>query len=121
MNDNGFPQGRHSYSAAAAGSGVAATTHRVDVTDPAQIDAVFAAAIAARGRVHSVVWAAGPFVNQRHIGDMTHDDWRRAIEVETVGFFNAVKAVLPHFRASGGGSFVTLGSAGHAGGRSPLG
>ncbi|NHV25061.1 SDR family NAD(P)-dependent oxidoreductase [Burkholderia sp. D-99] len=95
------------------GEGVAATTHCVDVTDPAQVDAALAAAIGAHGRVHTVVWAAGPFVNQRHIGDMTHDDWRRAIDVETIGFFVAAKAALPHFRASGGGSFVTLGSAGH--------
>ncbi|WP_126283283.1 SDR family NAD(P)-dependent oxidoreductase [Burkholderia stagnalis] len=94
-------------------TGVKASTHAVDVTDPAQVDAALAAAIDAHGRVHTVVWAAGPFVNQRHIGDMTHDDWRRAIDVETMGFFHAAKAALPHFRAAGGGSFVTLGSAGH--------
>jgi NAD(P)-dependent dehydrogenase (short-subunit alcohol dehydrogenase family) len=95
------------------GAGVAATAHCADVTDPAQIDAALAAAIDAHGRVHTIVWAAGPFVNQRAIADMTHDDWRRAVDVETAGFFNAAKAALPHFRASGGGSFVTLGSAGH--------
>ncbi len=94
-------------------TGVKASTHAVDVTDPAQVDAALAAAIDAHGRVHTVVWAAGPFVHQRHIGDMTHDDWRRAIDVETMGFFHAAKAALPHFRAAGGGSFVTLGSAGH--------
>ncbi|WP_175834508.1 SDR family NAD(P)-dependent oxidoreductase [Burkholderia anthina] len=95
------------------GEGVAVSMHRADVTDPAQVEAALAAAIEEHRRVHTIVWAAGPFVNQRHIGDMTHDDWRRAIEVETVGFFNAAKAALPHLRASGGGSFVTLGSAGH--------
>ncbi|MGZ2747724.1 SDR family NAD(P)-dependent oxidoreductase [Burkholderia stagnalis] len=94
-------------------AGVKASTHAVDVTDPAQVDAALAAAIDAHGRVHTVVWAAGPFVDQRHLGDMTHDDWRRAIDVETMGFFHAAKAALPHFRAAGGGSFVTLGSAGH--------
>lgn len=94
-------------------AGATASTHQVDVTDPAQVDAALAAAVDAHGRVHTVVWAAGPFVNQRHIGDMTHDDWRRAIDVETMGFFHAAKAALPHFRAAGGGSFVTLGSAGH--------
>ncbi|MGT0196528.1 SDR family NAD(P)-dependent oxidoreductase [Burkholderia pyrrocinia] len=93
--------------------GVAATTHCVDVTDLAQVDAALAAASDAHGRVHTVVWAAGPFVNQRHIVDMTHDDWRRAIEVETIGFLVAAKVALPHFRASGGGSFVTLGPVGH--------
>ncbi|MGH6781711.1 MAG: SDR family NAD(P)-dependent oxidoreductase, partial [Sphingomonadaceae bacterium] len=52
-------------------------------------------------------------VNQLHISEMSHDDWRRAIDVEVVGFFNAIQAAVPHFRSAGGGSFVTLGSAGH--------
>ncbi|WP_176594204.1 SDR family NAD(P)-dependent oxidoreductase [Sphingobium sp. EM0848] len=93
--------------------GVQASTHQLDVTDPAQVEAAVAAAVAAHGRVHTLVWAAGPFVNQLHIAEMSSDDWRCAIEVEVIGFFNAVKAALPHFRAAGGGSFVTLGSAGH--------
>lgn len=94
-------------------AGAQATTHRLDVTDPAQVAEVVDAAVAAHGRVHTLVWAAGPFVNQLHISEMDHDNWRRAIEVEVIGFFNAVRAALPHFRAQGGGSFVTLGSAGH--------
>ncbi|MCY1281741.1 3-oxoacyl-[acyl-carrier-protein] reductase FabG [compost metagenome] len=93
--------------------GVNASTHQVNVTDAAQVKATLDAAIEAHGRVHTVVWAAGPFVNQRHISEMSRDDWQRAIDVEVMGFFNAAKAALPHLRASGGGSFVTLGSAGH--------
>ena len=94
-------------------AGAQATTHQLDVTDPAKVAAALEAAVAAHGRIHTVVWAAGPFVNQRHISRMGHDDWRRAIEVEVIGFFNAVQAALPHFRVQGGGSFITLGSAGH--------
>ena len=94
-------------------AGEQASTHQLDVTDPAQVAAALEAAVTAHGRVHTLVWAAGPFVNQLHISEMGHDDWRRAIEVEVIGFFNAVQAALPHFRAQGGGSFVTLGSAGH--------
>lgn len=93
--------------------GVAASTHQVDVTDPAQVQAALDAAIAAHGRVHTIVWAAGPLVHQLHISEMKAEDWRRAIEVEVMGFFNTVQAALPHLRAAGGGSFVTLGSAGH--------
>lgn len=92
---------------------VQATTHQVDVTDPAQVAKVVDAAVAAHGRVHTIVWAAGPFVNQLHIAEMSHDDWRRALDVEVVGFFNAIQVAVPHFRGAGGGSFVTLGSAGH--------
>lgn len=94
-------------------AGVKASTHQADVTDAAQVKAALDAAVEAHGRVHTVVWAAGPFVNQRFIHEMTPEDWRRAIEVEVIGFFNAVKSALPHFRDCGGGSFVTLGSGGH--------
>jgi 3-oxoacyl-[acyl-carrier protein] reductase len=99
--------------AAIEAEGVTASLHQADVTDAAQIAAAFDAAREAHGRIHTVVWAAGPLVNQRLIADTTRDDWRRAIEVETLGFFQAAQLALPHFRAAGGGSFVTLGSAGH--------
>ena len=89
------------------------SVHRGDVRDQAQVEALFEAAVAAHGRVHTIVWAAGPLVDQVMIGDTTHEQWRRAIDTEVHGFFNAVQAALPHFRAQGGGSFVTLGSAGH--------
>ncbi len=93
--------------------GADASCHQLDVTESAQVEAAIAAAVAEHGRVHTLVWAAGPFVNQLHIAEMGHADWRRAIEVEVIGFFNAVQAAIPHFRSAGGGSFVTLGSAGH--------
>ncbi|QBR01104.1 SDR family NAD(P)-dependent oxidoreductase [Paraburkholderia pallida] len=93
--------------------GIKSSTHQVDVTDTAQVQATLDAAIETHGRVHTIVWAAGPFVNQRHISEMSHEDWRRAIDIEVMGFFNAAKAALPHLRAAGGGSFVALGSAGH--------
>ena len=93
--------------------GADASAHQVDVTKPDQVAGALDAAIAAHGRVHTIVWAAGPFVNQLRIADMRSEDWRRAIDVEVIGFFNAVQAALPHFRETGGGSFVTLGSAGH--------
>ncbi len=93
--------------------GVKVSLHQVDVTEPEQVQAAFDAAVAAHGRVHTIVWAAGPLVHQRYISEIDHQAWRRAIDVEVVGFFNAVKAALPHFREAGGGSFVTLGSGGH--------
>ncbi len=90
-----------------------ASTHAGDVTDPAQVQAVVDAAIATHGRIHTVVWAAGPLVEQVSIADTTLALWKKSIDTEVHGFFNAVKATLPHLRAQGGGSFVHLGSAGH--------
>jgi len=90
-----------------------ASVHAGDVTDPAQVQAVVDAAIATHGRIHTVVWAAGPLVEQVSIADTTLALWKKSIDTEVHGFFNAVKATLPHLRAQGGGSYVHLGSAGH--------
>lgn len=95
------------------GFGRKVSLHAADVTDPASIDAARDAAIAAHGRVHTMVWAAGPLVDQLHLSETPLAKWKRAIDVEVHGFFAATQALLPHFRENKGGSFVHLGSAGH--------
>jgi len=97
----------------ARAKGRRASIHAADVTDPTQVHAVVDAAIAEHGRVHSMVWAAGPLVNQRYLANTPMDEWRHAFDVEVHGFFAAAQALIPHMREQGGGSFVTLGSAGH--------
>lgn len=87
--------------------------HRCDVTDQAAISALVTEATAAHGRIHSLVWAAGPLVDQLHLGETPIDKWRKAFEVEVHGFFALATALLPHMREQGGGSVVHLGSAGH--------
>lgn len=93
--------------------GVNASIHQMDVRNRAEVQAGFAAAVAAHGRVHTVLWGAGPVVPQVPIADWTEDMFRQSMEIEAFGFNNAVHTALPHMRASGGGSFVHLGSAGH--------
>lgn len=97
----------------ARGLGRRASTHAADVTRPADVRSAIDAAIAEHGRVHSAVWAAGPLVNQHYLAETPLDEWRHAFDVEVHGFFTAATALIPHMRAAGGGSFVTLGSAGH--------
>ncbi len=94
-------------------TGRKASVHCADVRDRAQVQAAFADAVAAHGRIHTVVWAAGPVVPQVHIGDWTEEMFRTSMEIEAFGFNHAVHTALPHMRAMGGGSFVHLGSAGH--------
>jgi NAD(P)-dependent dehydrogenase (short-subunit alcohol dehydrogenase family) len=89
-----------------------ASLHAADVTEPRQIDAAVAAAEKAHGRLHTVVWAAGPVVEQVYISETSPELWRKSIDIEVHGFFNAVQATLPRLR-KGGGSYVHLGSAGH--------
>lgn len=92
--------------------GVKATVHQLDVREEAEVKATVNAAIAAHGRVHTVVWGAGPLVAQVPIGETSSEQWRNAMEIEAFGFFNAAQAAIPHMRDQGGGSFVHLGSAG---------
>lgn len=98
---------------AAAKLGRAATTHACDVRDPAALAALVDCAIAAHGRVHTLVWAAGPLVEQTLLAETPLEAWRTAIDTEVLGLIAATTAVLPHMREAGGGSIVHLGSAGH--------
>lgn len=90
-----------------------ASMHGGDVASGDDVRRMVAEAIAEHGRIHTLVWAAGPLVNQRYLASTPMDEWRHAFDVEVHGFFQVVQAVVPHMRDRGGGSFVTLGSAGH--------
>nr|WP_301287416.1 SDR family oxidoreductase [Sphingobium sp. OAS761] len=107
------PGRAEAIAATAATAGRKATVHQADVTDQASIRAVVEDAIAAHGRIHTVVWAAGPLVNQRYLSSTPMEEWRHAFDVEVHGFLATAQTVIPHMRDHGGGSFVTLGSAGH--------
>lgn len=89
-----------------------AEAFQADVTDRAAVGRAVAAAVARFGRVHSVVFVAGPMPTQSYVADFTPEEWRAAVDTELHGFFNVVQAALPHLRSGGGGSFVHLGSAG---------
>ncbi|SFR90055.1 SDR family NAD(P)-dependent oxidoreductase [Sphingomonas jatrophae] len=93
-------------------AGGRATAHQLDARDEDSMRAAFDAVVAAHGRVHTIVWGAGPLVDQVLIAEMTQAQWRRALEIEVFGLFTATKVAIPHFREQGGGSFVHLGSAG---------
>ena len=93
--------------------GVKVSIHKMDVRDRAQVQAGFAEAAKVHGRIHTVVWGAGPVVPQERIADWSEEMFRQSMEIEAFGFNNAVHTALPHMRSNGGGSFVHLGSAGH--------
>lgn len=94
------------------GLGRRASVHRCNVTESDDLAPVFAEAAGLHGRVHTLVWGAGPLATQVMIGETSPEQWRKAVDVEVHGFFNAVRAAVAHMRAEGGGSIVHLGSAG---------
>lgn len=92
--------------------GVVASAHPVDARDADAVAALVADVVRTHGRIHTLVWAAGPVVEQLLLAETSPELYRNAVEVEAFGMFAAVHAVLPHFREHGGGSVVHLGSAG---------
>lgn len=107
------PDVAEAVAADARATGRRASIHAADVTNPDEIRAAIDAAIAQHGRIHSLVWGAGPLVNQRYLADTPLAEWQHAFDVEVHGFFCAAIALIPHMRSNGGGCFITLGSAGH--------
>src|SRR3546814_11150198 len=55
------------------------------------------------GRIHTVVWAAGPVVEQVPLAEANEALWKRSIDIEVHGFYHAVQATLPAMRDAGGG------------------
>lgn len=60
------------------------------------------------GRIHSVVYAAGPPLEFQYIHEITPVEWARVIRADVNGCFNLVAATLPHLRAQGGGAIVSI-------------
>lgn len=89
-----------------------ASIHSATTGDREQIDRLIEDVRSTHGRIHTVVYAAAMLTEQVDIADVTHEQWSEAVEQDVNGFFNVVKATLPEFRRSGGGSYVNLGSAG---------
>ena len=86
--------------------------HQCDVCEDGAAQAAVDAAVRVHGRIHTLIWGAGPLAAQTFIADVSDEQWRRAVDVEVHGFFRATKAVIVHMRGAGGGSIVHLGSAG---------
>ena len=93
-------------------AGRKASTHQCDVTNPEALKSAMEEAIATHDRIHTMVWAAGPLVDQVLISESTREQWHNAINTEVHGFYEATIGLIPHMKENGGGSFVHLGSAG---------
>ncbi|WP_420465998.1 SDR family NAD(P)-dependent oxidoreductase [Panacagrimonas sp.] len=90
------------------GLGYRAEAMACDVTDRAQVDAVYAGALKSFGRVHTVVSAGGLVFDTGPLADFRPESFRGVIETDVVGFFNIAQAGIPVLREGKGGSFVAL-------------
>ncbi|WP_327404799.1 SDR family oxidoreductase [Streptomyces sp. NBC_01288] len=76
-----------------------------DVTDEAQVQGLFDAAVAVHGRLDVVVNNAG-LGGTSDLVDMTDEQWSRVLDVTLNGTFRCTRAALRAMRESGGGVIV---------------
>lgn len=96
-----------------AGGGKASAM-QCDISDLASVQAVIDQAAKDHGRIHSVINCAGGVYSFHQMANLDPDAFRTVLDTDVVGFFNIAKAAAPPMRQAGGGSIVTVGSAGIA-------
>jgi NAD(P)-dependent dehydrogenase (short-subunit alcohol dehydrogenase family) len=94
--------------AAVEASGREAMAMSVDHADPDSVKAFVDAAAERFGRVHSVVYAAGPHIPMKFLNSITPGEWKQVFDNDVNAAFNLIWATLPHLKAGGGGSLVAL-------------
>lgn len=82
---------------------------RGDITDFAAVEASFAEIAGALGLVTLLVNNAA-FSNAGSLETITLEGWHREIEVNLNGTYHCVRAIVPTFRAQGGGAIVNIAS-----------
>jgi NAD(P)-dependent dehydrogenase (short-subunit alcohol dehydrogenase family) len=92
-------------------AGREAMSGAVELGDAAAVGGFFDEAGDRFGGVHTAVFAVGADIPMVHVGEIDPADWTRTIAGDLTGFYNVVRAALPHLRAQGG-SLVAVSSAG---------
>ncbi len=99
------------------GLGRRAIVVRTDVSDPSSAESGVAAAIEALGRVDILVNNAGVAGANVAASKLTLDDWDACYRVNLRAIWTMSSALIPHFKANGGGKIVNISSiAGRVGG-----
>jgi NAD(P)-dependent dehydrogenase (short-subunit alcohol dehydrogenase family) len=94
-----------------AAEGVRALGRKAEIAqlkldDPDAVAKLVDNAAARFGRIHSVVYAAGPGLHMSLISQLSPQEWARVINSDVNGCFNLVHASIPHLK--GGGSLVAV-------------
>lgn len=63
---------------------------------------------ARHGRLHSIVYAAGPATPIGFVGELTEEQWIETFRLDTHACFNLVNAVLPVLKEQRGGSITAI-------------
>jgi len=109
INADGLRAATETVRGEAADSAAQVATVATDVTDDAQVRALMQAALELTGRIDLLVASAGIGRGGR-IEDLSSADMRQMLNVNVMGAYNCVQAVVPTMRAQGGGQIVLLSS-----------
>ncbi|MDA3628800.1 SDR family NAD(P)-dependent oxidoreductase [Saccharopolyspora sp. WRP15-2] len=83
---------------------------RVDVTDPASVEAAVQSAVDQHGALHLAVNNAGIIGAVTSTAEYPQDQWSRVISTNLDGVFYSLQYELPAILTAGGGAIVNLGS-----------
>jgi len=89
-------------------NGQKATATSVDLLDLASVEGFVSSAKKEFGRIHSVVFATGPFLNILPLMDAKPEDVYKTLDTDIKGFYHVLKSVVPALREGGGGSITAL-------------
>ena len=92
----------------AAVEGVA--VEALDVSRSEDVARVAAGIIESYGRLDALVNCAGINLPERHLDVLSIEGWDRVIGINLSGIYYCCNAVLPHMRANGAGTIVTIAS-----------
>jgi NAD(P)-dependent dehydrogenase (short-subunit alcohol dehydrogenase family) len=82
-----------------------------DVSDPAQVDRLFEAAVAHLGGLDVLVNNAGIAGPTAPIEEINPEDWDRTMAINISGQFYCARRAVPLLKAAGGGAIINLSSA----------
>ncbi len=86
-------------------------TTQADISDPAQVDRLFAAAITQLGGLDMLVNNAGIAGPTGPVETLASADWERTMAVNINGQFYCTRRAVPFLKSAGGGLIVNLSSA----------
>lgn len=83
--------------------------YRLDVSDHAEVEAVFRAVAGRFGRIDALVNNAG-WSRIEPVAEMSIETWRRCLDIDLTGTFSCMRFALPHMIAAKSGAIVNISS-----------
>ncbi|GGC49305.1 SDR family NAD(P)-dependent oxidoreductase [Chelatococcus reniformis] len=82
---------------------------QLDLRDGAAVAAAIAAGVAAMGGIHTAVYAAGPYIDMRHVSRLEPALFERTVATDVFGAYNFIHAALGELRRHKG-TAIALGT-----------